>query len=152
MAGVAALRVAHRGDPRPGAPTAVSGEAHDFLTGIVKRIAAAGRLRVSVEAAASMVHTAGVGATLGLIAAQFDGQLPAHATLSHDVRDAVFAAILTPDSHEPAGGDGGPSAASRAAAPVTLPPAWEPPVAKSPSTTGGRGEVSTCRRKISGRW
>jgi len=101
---------------RTGAPSAVSGEAHDFLTGIVKRIAAAGRLRVSVEAAASMVHTAGVGATLGLIAAQFDGQLPAHATLSHDVRDAVFAAILTPDSHEPAGGDGGPSAASRAVA------------------------------------
>jgi AcrR family transcriptional regulator len=106
------------GDPRPGAPSAVSGEAHDFLTGIIKRIAAAGRLRVSVEAAAAMIHTAGVGATLGLIAAQLDHQLPAHATLSHDLRDAVFAAILIPGSSDDdhAAADGGPSAASRAVA------------------------------------
>jgi hypothetical protein len=42
---------------------------------------------------------------------------------------------------QPAAGMARPN--QRAAAPVTLPPAWEPPVAASPSTTGGRGDVST---------
>ncbi|MEV0714883.1 TetR/AcrR family transcriptional regulator [Asanoa sp. NPDC050611] len=83
------------GDPRPGDPSAVSGEGHELLTGILRRVAAAGRLRLPVEAAAPMVYAASVGATLALIAAQSDGTLGAHAELSRNLRDAVMAAVLT---------------------------------------------------------
>ncbi|MDG4825751.1 helix-turn-helix domain containing protein [Asanoa sp. WMMD1127] len=83
------------GDPRPGDPSAVSGEGFDLLTGILRRVAAAGRLRLPVEAAAPMVYAASVGATLALIAAQSDGTLDAHAGLSRNLRDAVMAAVLT---------------------------------------------------------
>ncbi|GAA1897168.1 TetR/AcrR family transcriptional regulator [Asanoa iriomotensis] len=83
------------GDPRPGDPSAVSGEGHELLMGILRRVAAAGRLRLPVEAAAPMVYAASVGATLALIAAQSDGTLGAHAALSRDLRDAVMAAVLT---------------------------------------------------------
>jgi AcrR family transcriptional regulator len=83
------------GDPRPGDPSAVGGEGHEMLTGILRRVAAAGRLRVPVETAAPMVHAASVGVTLALIAAQSDGTLDAHAGLSHHLRDAVLAAVLT---------------------------------------------------------
>ncbi|WP_239127293.1 TetR/AcrR family transcriptional regulator [Asanoa siamensis] len=83
------------GDPRPGDPSAVSGEGHDLLTGIMRRVAAAGRLRVPVETAVPMVYAASVGVTLALIAAQSDGTLDAHTDLSRTLRDAVMAAVLT---------------------------------------------------------
>ena len=90
------------GDSRPGQPSAISGEGHDLLTAILRRVAAAGRLRVPVETATPMVYAASVGATLALIAAQGDGTLERHAALSHHLRDAVLAAVLT----GPAGDDG----------------------------------------------
>jgi len=83
------------GDPRPGEPSAISGEGHELLTGILRRVAAAGRLRIPVEAAAPMVYAASVGATFALIAAQGEGRLDAHAGLSLGLRDAVLAAVLT---------------------------------------------------------
>ena len=82
------------GDPRPGEPSAISGEGHEMLTGILRRVAADGHLRIPVEAAAPMVYAASVGAALALIAAQADGTLDAHAGLSHHLRDAVLAAVL----------------------------------------------------------
>ncbi|MEV4534338.1 TetR/AcrR family transcriptional regulator [Asanoa sp. NPDC049518] len=83
------------GDPRPGQPSAVSGKGHELLSGILRRVADEGRLRVPVESAAPMVYAASVGAALALIAAQGDGTLEAHAGLSADLRDAVLATVLT---------------------------------------------------------
>ncbi|HEV7707896.1 MAG TPA: TetR/AcrR family transcriptional regulator [Asanoa sp.] len=81
-------------DSRPGQPSAISGEGHDLLADILRRVAATGRLRVPVETATPMVYAASVGATLALIAAQGNGTLESHAALSHHLRGAVLAAIL----------------------------------------------------------
>jgi AcrR family transcriptional regulator len=93
------------GDPRSGAPSAVHGPAHDILTAILHRVAETGRLRVSVDTAAAMIHSAGVGVTLGLIGAHANRLTHAHAGLSHRVRDAVFDAILTPSTDRASNGD-----------------------------------------------
>ncbi|GAA1796989.1 TetR/AcrR family transcriptional regulator [Actinomadura chokoriensis] len=85
----------------------VAAEAHRILTGLVEAVARAGRLGVSVEAAARMIHAAGVGVVLALISGGGDGEL------SVRTREAVLAAITVPDA-EPA--DGGVSSAARAVA------------------------------------
>ncbi|MEU6609087.1 TetR/AcrR family transcriptional regulator [Streptomyces shenzhenensis] len=83
-------------EPRPGQQFAVTGEAHQVLRRIVERVAKAGRLRTSVETAATMVHSAGMGVTLTLIAAQDGDQLTAYEGLADTVRDAILAAVLAP--------------------------------------------------------
>ncbi|MFJ5837227.1 TetR/AcrR family transcriptional regulator [Streptomyces shenzhenensis] len=89
-------------EPRPGQQFAVTGEAHQVLRRIVERVAEAGRLRTSVETAATMVHSAGMGVTLTLIAAQDDDRLTVYEGLADSVRDAILAAVLAPAA--PAGG------------------------------------------------
>ncbi|GIH13396.1 TetR/AcrR family transcriptional regulator [Rugosimonospora africana] len=77
---------------RPGHTPAAATEAHEILLGILRRVAHAGRLRVPVEAAATMLHAAGLGVALTLIAQpeqQRDGELSAR------VREAVLDAIAT---------------------------------------------------------
>ena len=72
-------------------PEAVrDGEA--VLRGLVTRIAAAGRLRVSVPHATRLIHAAGTGVTLSLIATPFAARDP---RLSASLREAVLAAITT---------------------------------------------------------
>ncbi|WP_448331436.1 TetR/AcrR family transcriptional regulator [Streptomyces sp. DSM 41534] len=81
-------------DPRPDAESPLTGEAHKVLLGLVEGIAKAGRLRTSVESAAAMVHSSGVGVALTLIAAQAAGQLSHYEGLADSVRDAVLGSVL----------------------------------------------------------
>jgi AcrR family transcriptional regulator len=66
--------------------------AADILAGHIRRIAEAGRLRVPEALAATLVHAAGSGTTLALIATPEDQRDPA---LSATAREAVLAAITT---------------------------------------------------------
>ena len=90
------------GEPRPGATTPAA--------------AAAGRLRVSEERAAGMVHAAGCGTTLTLIAEPPERR---DLTVSTLTREAVIAAITTdaPTAEDP--GAAGAAIALRAALPST---------------------------------
>ncbi|MFI0084851.1 TetR/AcrR family transcriptional regulator [Streptomyces bobili] len=83
-------------EPRPGQQFAVTGDAQQVLLAIVERVARAGRLRTGVEPAASMIHSAGMGVTLTLIAAQTDGRLSHYEGLSENVREAVLDSVLAP--------------------------------------------------------
>ncbi|MEV4053059.1 TetR/AcrR family transcriptional regulator [Amycolatopsis sp. NPDC049688] len=89
------------GDTRPGRTSPAGREAEAMLRGIVERVAAAGRLRVSVERAARLVHATGMGVVLALIAtppAERDPEFSATA------RETVLSRILT-GGGEPAGSD-----------------------------------------------
>ena len=78
------------GDAPPAAVAAFS-----ILGERVRSIAEAGRLRVAEELAAQLVHAAGTGTTLHLIATPEEQRDPG---LSDLARDAVIAAITTDDS------------------------------------------------------
>jgi AcrR family transcriptional regulator len=80
------------GEPRPNSAPAAAIEAEEILHALVGKVAAAGRLRVSVERAARMVHSASCGVTLTLIATKPADRDP---ELSVRVRDAILAAITT---------------------------------------------------------
>jgi AcrR family transcriptional regulator len=80
------------GELRPGAPSPAAAEAAEVLARHIRRIAEAGRLRVSEERAAHLVHAAGCGTTMTLIAMPADRRDPA---LSGLAREAVIAAITT---------------------------------------------------------
>jgi AcrR family transcriptional regulator len=95
------------GRPRSGhAASAATRAAADVLAGHIRRIAEAGRLRVSETLAASLVHAAGSGVTLALIATPADQREPA---LSVTAREAVIAAIST---DRPVGREPGPVTAA----------------------------------------
>ncbi|KOG70044.1 transcriptional regulator [Streptomyces antibioticus] len=81
-------------DPRPGEGATAMGKAYDILLQLVTRVAEAGRLRMSVEAAAAMIHAAGIGVTVTLISASSAGLLAEHEGLSENTRDAVLAALI----------------------------------------------------------
>ncbi|MGW1242019.1 TetR/AcrR family transcriptional regulator [Streptomyces bobili] len=107
-------------EPRPGQQFAVTGDAQQVLLAIVERVARAGRLRTGVEPAAAMIHSAGMGVTLTLIAAQADGRLSHYEGLSENVREAVLDSVLAPapaaDDVVARPGDGSRSAAVHAVA------------------------------------
>jgi len=87
------------GDPQPGAMPAAAAEAHQFLEQLVRRVAEAGRLRVGVDSATRMIHAAGVGVVLTLIAAEgADRDL----AVSAMTREAILAAVTTDTT--PSGG------------------------------------------------
>ncbi|MGW5608447.1 TetR/AcrR family transcriptional regulator [Streptomyces sp. NPDC003753] len=94
-------------EPRPGQQFAVTGDAHQVLLRIVERVAKAGRLRTGVEAAATMIHSSGMGVTLTLIAAQADGRLSDYEGLSDNVREAVLDSVLAPADDTAAGPSAG---------------------------------------------
>jgi AcrR family transcriptional regulator len=105
------------GEPRPGAESPAAAAAAAVLAGQIRRIAEAGRLRVSEERAAQLVHAAGCGTTLTLIAIAEDRRDPA---LSHLSREAVLAAITTDAPVSAADtGAAGRAVALRAALPRT---------------------------------
>lgn len=91
------------GDPRPGATPPAAVEAHKLLEGLVRRVAAAGRLRVGVGRATRMIHAAGVGVVLALIAAEGADRDLAVSTLT---REAILAAVTT-DTTPPGGATAG---------------------------------------------
>ncbi|MEU5879092.1 TetR/AcrR family transcriptional regulator [Spirillospora sp. NPDC047279] len=77
-------------------------EAHTILLGLLEAVARAGRLRVPVETAAGMVHAAGMGVTLSLIAnpePSADAG-PDGGGVSARTREAVLAAIAGPVDDE----------------------------------------------------
>lgn len=95
-------------DPARPVPPAVAAGAR-ILAEHVHRIAAAGRLRVGEEQAARLVHAAGSGTTLALLAQPADRRDPGLSTLA---REAVLAAVTTDPP--------GPSAAGPVPAAVAL--------------------------------
>ncbi len=86
------------GDPRPGVMSPAAVEARNILEWLVRRVAAAGRLRVGVDRATRLIHATGVGVALTLIALPEDLR---DAALSAMAREAVMAAI-TVDAPAPA--------------------------------------------------
>ena len=101
-----ALYVLMYGDPRSGAAPPAATAAADVLALHIRRIAEAGRLRVPEDHAANLVHAAGCGTTLTLIATPERDRDPA---LSPAAREAIIAAITT---DVPAATEPGPVAAA----------------------------------------
>jgi AcrR family transcriptional regulator len=89
------------GDARPGRTSPAAREGEAMLRSIVERVAAAGRLRMSVERAARLVHATAMGVLLSLIATPEDER---DAELSTTARETVLNRILT-GTAEPAGSD-----------------------------------------------
>jgi len=104
------------GEPRPGASPPAAIAAAAVLGGKIRRIAAAGRLRVGEDRAARLVHAAGCGTTLTLIAMPEDCRDPA---LSDMAREAVIAAITTDARTAATSGPVGAAVALRAVLPQT---------------------------------
>jgi AcrR family transcriptional regulator len=77
------------GDPRPGVTSPAARRAAEVLAARVKRIAAAGRLRVSEERAAHLIHAAGCGTTFTLISLPPEQRDPALST-NGDYRSMAF--------------------------------------------------------------
>ncbi|HEV8568133.1 MAG TPA: TetR/AcrR family transcriptional regulator [Actinoplanes sp.] len=80
------------GEPRPGVEWTAAREAADILAKQVRRIAEAGRLRVSEVRAAQLIHAAGSGTTLTLIALPPERRDPA---LSRLARESVITTVTT---------------------------------------------------------
>jgi len=101
------------GRPTPASPTPASQRAQERLHLLIERIAVAGRLVVGVRTAADMVHSAGVGLTLNLIATPPEERDP---TLADRLRDAVIAAVTTTAASDAPDGTpaGAPDVARRA--------------------------------------
>src|ERR1700712_989995 len=94
------------------------------LAALVRRIAAAGRLRVGEDRAVGLVHAAGSGAALSLIAVPPAGRDPG---LSAAAREAIVAAITTDAAEATAPGPVGAAVTLRAALDdVAVPPDAEP--------------------------
>lgn len=92
------------GDPKPEDTSPAAMEAAEILHGLVRRVAEAGRLRISVERSAQMIRAAGVGVTLTLLDTRPEDRAPA---LSETTREAVLAAVTTTEADEaPTEGDG----------------------------------------------
>jgi AcrR family transcriptional regulator len=80
------------GDPRPGVESPAARQASSVLAERIQRVAQAGRLRVSEERAAHLVHAAGKGITLSLIAMPPDQR---DLSLSTMARESVLATVCT---------------------------------------------------------
>ncbi|MHA6631210.1 TetR/AcrR family transcriptional regulator [Pseudonocardia sichuanensis] len=91
------------GEPRPGAGSPAEHRAAAVLHGMIRRVAEAGRLRVSEERAAHLVHATGRGITLTLIGMDPERRDP---TLSEFARESVIAAVTTDGTAGPAAGAG----------------------------------------------
>ncbi|MEU1623740.1 TetR/AcrR family transcriptional regulator [Streptomyces sp. NPDC005722] len=85
------------GQPKPGVEPAAVTESFNVLRGLVTRVAEAGRLSVDVERAMLMIHAAGCGVVLTLIATLPEARDP---ELSPRTREAVLAAITTAEPEE----------------------------------------------------
>ncbi|MGW1813698.1 TetR/AcrR family transcriptional regulator [Streptomyces sp. NPDC002125] len=77
-------------------PPAAADEAHRILTRDLERAAAQGKLRMAPETAAQMIMSSTTGVALMLVSRPAD--FP-DAGVSERVRDAVHAAVFTPDAH-----------------------------------------------------
>jgi len=98
------------GDPRPGEQRTAAREAAEILRGLVHRVAAEGRLRVTERQAVEMIHNTGRGVTLGLI-----GTPPSERdrAVSDQVREAILAAVTTPSAGAGSATEADPASAAR---------------------------------------
>jgi AcrR family transcriptional regulator len=101
-------------EPRPGAMPPAAAAGIEILAARVHRIAEAGRLRVSEERAVQLVHAAGSGTTIALIAMP---EAARDLELSVMAREAVVAAITTDAPAPSAPGPVGAAVALRAVLP-----------------------------------
>ena len=109
------------GDPGAGVTSKAAAAAWRILRQHVRRVAVAGRLRVSEARAADLIHAAGCGTVLSLLAVP-EGRRDAG--LSQDAREAVIAAITTEApviEHGGRAGRTGPAAAAAVALRAVLP-------------------------------
>ena len=83
------------GDPHPDAEHKAASRGFEALRMLVQRIAEAGRLRVSVERAAQMIHAAACGVTLTLLELKPENR---DLTLSVQSREAVLGAVTLPQT------------------------------------------------------
>ncbi len=97
------------GDPRPGARPTAAIEAHNLLERLVRRVAEAGRLRVGVGRATRMIHAAGGGVVLALIAVEGAER---DLALSDMTREAILAAVTTDTPADEASTPAGPGRAA----------------------------------------
>ncbi len=81
------------GSPRPGAEPDGAKQASEILAGLVHRVALAGRLRVPERRAARVIHAAGRGTTLALIATP---EAERDLDDARIVREAVIGAVTDP--------------------------------------------------------
>lgn len=98
------------GQPAPGPAPEAAAEAAGILRNLVERVAQAGRLAVDVDTAVGMIHSAGCGVVLSLIA------LPAgqrDLTLVAKTREAILAAVTAESEPVPGAGSDGDAAAAR---------------------------------------
>ncbi|HEX6341116.1 TetR/AcrR family transcriptional regulator [Umezawaea sp.] len=80
------------GDARPGVESPAARQASAVLAGKIRRVAEAGRLRVTEERAAHLVHAAGCGMTFTLISLPEAERDPALSLLA---RESTIAAVTT---------------------------------------------------------
>ena len=104
------------GAPHHGSTSPAAVAAFEILAEHIGRVARAGRLKVSEELAARLVHAAGSGTTLALIALPEDAR---DLGLSHLAREAVIAAITTEAPVTASAGPVGAAVALRALLPET---------------------------------
>ncbi|RYG67336.1 TetR/AcrR family transcriptional regulator [bacterium] len=102
------------GNPRPGRSSPVEVAARRVLKEHIRSIAAAGRLRVSEERAADMVHASGCGTVLTLLAMAEESR---DLGLSETAREAVITAITTDAAVAKKPGPGAAAIALRALLP-----------------------------------
>jgi AcrR family transcriptional regulator len=79
-------------DPRPGVKSPAAATAFQFLKQHIRRLAVVGRLRLSEERAADLVHASGCGTVLSLLAMPEDHR---DLGLSRIAREAAISAITT---------------------------------------------------------
>lgn len=98
------------GQPGPGPAPQAAADALAILQGLVERVARAGRLTVDVDTAVGMIHAAGCGITLSLIALPADRR---DLALAPKAREAILAAITADAVPGSAAGDVSGSVAAR---------------------------------------
>ncbi|TDC08271.1 TetR/AcrR family transcriptional regulator [Nonomuraea longispora] len=96
------------GEPRRGTDSPAHRAGMEMLHGRIRRIAAAGRLRVDEPLAAAIIHATARGAVLTWLSLPEDGRDPALLTA---MRESMVTAVTT---DEPAVQDPGPAGAARA--------------------------------------
>ena len=133
-----AYALLYTGNDGPGASERAAAPEHQqgiaILEGLVARLAAAGRLRVPVPHAASLIHAAGSGVVLTLVATPPAERDP---HLSPAMRELVIAGITVAGKTKPA--RGGASAASHA-------------IALRAAVHEGRGPLSSGEQQLLGEW
>jgi AcrR family transcriptional regulator len=104
-------------DPARGEPSPAAAAGLEVLRGRVRRVAEAGRLRVTERRAVELIHAAGTGAVLTLLSTPLETRDPG---LADAMYEAVARSILTDVPALPTGDPAGVAVAIRAVAP-TLP-------------------------------